>query len=467
MLPPAPRLGPLIALLALLTPARGQGGSGPSPNYTRPVFLCGGDVSGESGYVASEGFPNHYPPSKECVWTITVPDGQVVALSFRVFDLELDSTCRYDALEIFAGPGTEGRRLGTFCGTFRPGPVVAPGNRVTLRMRADEGTGGRGFLIWYHGRAAHGNEHQVCGGRLEKPQGTLTTPNWPESDYPPGVSCSWLIRAPQDQVISLTFGKFDLEPDNYCRYDYVAVFNGAQSNDARRLGKFCGDTAPGSISSDDNELLVQFVSDLSVTADGFTASYTTRPRGSGEGAGGSRTPASPDFPTPPAHPKVKPKVKLPPKPKVPPPEKPKAGAAQIPEIPESPGASSQCPKQCRRTGTLQGNFCASDFVVTGTVQSVTRGAGQGLSVSVGIIGAYKSLGLTLPPDPAGTVLTITVPCRNCPPLKKGASYLLMGRVDESGVAILPPDSFVVPQRPPQHQILTNLAQRECPSGAKA
>uniref|UniRef100_A0A6I8NPH6 Procollagen C-endopeptidase enhancer n=1 Tax=Ornithorhynchus anatinus TaxID=9258 RepID=A0A6I8NPH6_ORNAN len=285
-------------------------------------------------------------------------------------------------------------------------------------------------------------------------------PNWPESDYPPGVSCSWLIRAPQDQVISLTFGKFDLEPDNYCRYDYVAVFNGAQSDDARRLGKFCGDTAPGSISSADNELLVQFVSDLSVTADGFTASYTTRPRGSGEGAGGSKTPTRQDLPTPPDPPKVKPKVKLPPKPKVPPGEKPKAGPAQIPGErhgagkegrgkegkgrlhhvvggisslhTDSPGASSPCPKQCRRTGTLQGNFCASDFVVTGTVQAVTRGAGQGFSVSVGINGAYKNLGLTLPPDPTGTVLTITVPCRNCPPLKKGASYLLMGRVDEAG-----------------------------------
>ena len=47
------------------------------------------------------------------------------------------------------------------------------------------------------------------------------------------------------QVISLTFGKFDLEPDTYCRYDSVSVFNGAASDDAKRLGKFCGDTAPG------------------------------------------------------------------------------------------------------------------------------------------------------------------------------------------------------------------------------
>lgn len=46
------------------------------------------------------------------------------------------------------------------------------------------------------------------------------------------------------QVIALTFGKFDVEPDTYCRYDYVAVFNGADRDDSRRIGKFCGDRSP-------------------------------------------------------------------------------------------------------------------------------------------------------------------------------------------------------------------------------
>lgn len=89
-----------------------------------------------------------------------VPEGQTVSLSFRVFDLELHPSCRYDALEVFAGSGTSGQRLGRFCGTFRPAPLVAPGNQVTLRMTADEGTGGRGFLLWYSGRATSGTgEH--------------------------------------------------------------------------------------------------------------------------------------------------------------------------------------------------------------------------------------------------------------------------------------------------------------------
>ena len=47
------------------------------------------------------------------------------------------------------------------------------------------------------------------------------------------------------QVVELRFGKFDVEADAHCRYDYVAVFDGARSDDARRLGRFCGDTAPG------------------------------------------------------------------------------------------------------------------------------------------------------------------------------------------------------------------------------
>ncbi|KAM9056561.1 procollagen C-endopeptidase enhancer 1 isoform 2-T2 [Megaptera novaeangliae] len=451
-------LGPLLTAWALLLPFT----QGQSPNYTRPVFLCGGDVTGESGYLASEGFPNLYPANKECVWTITVPEGQTVSLSFRVFDLELHPSCRYDALEVFAGPGTSGQRLGRFCGTFRPAPLVAPGNQVTLRMTSDEGTGGRGFLLWYSGRATSGTEHQFCGGRLEKAQGTLTTPNWPESDYPPGISCSWHIIAPPDQVISLTFGKFDLEPDSYCRYDSVSVFNGAVSDDAKRLGKFCGDTAPGPISSEGNELLVQFVSDLSVTADGFSASYRTLPRGATEG-GPARSPGEDARPSPPLlgpgpKPGAGPKVK----PEVPPEEKPKA-APKAEATPVGPDASSvSCPKQCRRTGTLQSHFCNSDLVVTGMMKSMVRGPGEGLTVTVNLTGVYKTGGLDLPSPPTDTSLKFYVPCKQCPPMKKGISYLLMGQVEENRGPILPPESFVVLYRPTQHQILTNLSKR-CPS----
>lgn len=40
-----------------------------------------------------------------------------------------------------------------------------------------------------------------------KPSGTFKTPNWPERDYPAGVSCSWHIVAPKNQVKHLQYSK--------------------------------------------------------------------------------------------------------------------------------------------------------------------------------------------------------------------------------------------------------------------
>jgi len=44
------------------------------------------------------------------------------------------------------------------------------------------------------------SEHQFCGGKLTKSQGTIKTPNWPEKNYPPGISCSWLITVEPEMV---------------------------------------------------------------------------------------------------------------------------------------------------------------------------------------------------------------------------------------------------------------------------
>ncbi|XP_077171498.1 procollagen C-endopeptidase enhancer 1 [Paroedura picta] len=464
----------LLLPLLLLQLSRAQEDPPPAPgggNHTRPVFHCGGDYTGDTGYIASEGFPAHYPSSKKCTWTITVPEGQVVMLSFRVFDLEPDPVCRYDYLDVYNGhQAVEGQRLGRFCGTFRPGAILSTSNRMMLQMASDEGTVGRGFLVWYSGGLPHVNENQFCGGKLEKPQGTLKTPNWPESDYPAGISCSWHIIAPKDKVVALTFGKFDVEPDTYCRYDYVAVFNGADRDDSRRIGKFCGDHSPSPVLSDGNELLVQFVSDLSVTADGFSASYVVRSRNELVDQDIAEPPPRRVFPgTKPAEPgnrpppsKPKPTSKPAGRPKLPPGRRPRPDGGAPPV--SSPNDLT-CPPQCRRTGTLQSNFCTSDFVITGTVKTAVRGAGNRVTATVLLTNTFKAGTLSLPAPGSDAVLHLEVPCRQCPLLKKGASYVFMGKVGADGVGLLPPGSFVVPFRQPQQQLLSNFSKRPCPAPA--
>lgn len=58
-------------------------------------------------------------------------------------------------------------------------------------------------------------------------------------------------------------------------------------------------------------------------------------------------------------------------------------------------------------------------MVTATVKSMVREPGEGLAVTVSLIGAYKTGGLDLPSPPTGTSLKFYVPCKQCPPLKKG------------------------------------------------
>lgn len=58
------------------------------------------------------------------------------------------------------------------------------------------------------------------------------------------VYFSFTLFAFPSQIIELKFEKFDLERDNYCRYDHVAVYNGGESSEAQRIGRFCGDSPP-------------------------------------------------------------------------------------------------------------------------------------------------------------------------------------------------------------------------------
>lgn len=46
------------------------------------------------------------------------------------------------------------------------------------------------------------------------------------------------------QVIQVKFEKFVLEGDSECRFDFVAFFNGKDTDDSRLIGKFCGDQTP-------------------------------------------------------------------------------------------------------------------------------------------------------------------------------------------------------------------------------
>ncbi|XP_038602618.1 procollagen C-endopeptidase enhancer 2 [Tachyglossus aculeatus] len=388
----------------------------------RTAFTCGGVLSGETGLLGSEGFPGVYPPNSKCTWKITVPEGKVVVLSFRFIDLESDNLCRYDFVDVYSGHAN-GQRIGRFCGTFRPGALVSSTNKMLVQMISDANTAGNGFMAVFSAAEPDRRGDQYCGGRLDKPTGSLQTPNWPDRDYPAGVSCLWHIVAPKNQLIELKFEKFDVERDNYCRYDYVAVFNGGEVDDAQRIGKFCGDSPPAPIVSEQNELLIQFLSDLSLTADGFIGHYKFRPK---------KLPTTPAVPvtTPvPTTTSLKPTVPL-------------------------------CQQKCRRRGTLESNYCSSNFVLAGTVIS-TIPRGSSLQVTVSIINVHKAGNLAIQQAGKNMSAKLVVVCKQCPLLRRGLNYIIMGQVDEEGRGKVLPTSFIVNFKTKNQKLLNALNTKQC------
>ncbi|XP_070700159.1 procollagen C-endopeptidase enhancer a [Pempheris klunzingeri] len=454
-------------------------------NNTRPVFYCGGDLVSDSGFVGSEGFPSFYKPNSKCTWRITVPEGNVVMLSFRIFDLEADSQCRYDYLDVYNGHSNLVQKLGRFCGTFRPGTLISTTNTMMLEMVSDAGAQGRGFVAHFSGAKPYVDDQQFCGGKITKAQGEIKTPNWPDKKYPPGATCSWLITVEPDMVIQVKFDKFLLEADTYCRFDYVSFFNGGEKDNSRLIGKYCGDEAPQPIITSGNVLLVQFVSDLSVTSDGFLAYYTSVRPGTqvptvDMGAGTrpilprpAAKPAAPERPAKP--PTVQPPV---PTAKYAPTERPKpvkpargrgpVTTGQDRRVPVTRPSGKRpvpqnplCAKACKRDGNIKTSFCASEFVITGKVTSLSPGPRGTLHIGVSIIKTYKAGRLTITQVGETMSVKLVSQCKKCPLLRRGVNYIIMGQVNEDGRGTLEPGAFTAPYKAQHQKLLMNINNQPC------
>lgn len=57
-------------------------------------------MSGARGSFSSPGYPGNYPPNKECIWYIHTDPGKRLQLTIHDFDVEYESTCQYDILEV-------------------------------------------------------------------------------------------------------------------------------------------------------------------------------------------------------------------------------------------------------------------------------------------------------------------------------------------------------------------------------
>ncbi|XP_041483293.1 dorsal-ventral patterning tolloid-like protein 1 [Lytechinus variegatus] len=113
------------------------------------ILKCGGPLN-ETGVIETPGFPDSYPSKVECTWTIS--NVSTVAFHYEKFDVEYESSCLFDYLEIRDGPESDvnSTHIGRFCGADPPpNELKLNTGELGLVFRSDATVQGRGFRAVY------------------------------------------------------------------------------------------------------------------------------------------------------------------------------------------------------------------------------------------------------------------------------------------------------------------------------
>ncbi|TKS81365.1 Membrane frizzled-related protein [Collichthys lucidus] len=185
---------------------------------------CGGQKTGQYGYLSSPNHPRPYPHQQLCIWYLFVEEGHVITLSFRNFSLETQDVCEFDYVEVHDSVSTgAGRVLGRFCGTTFPPDLTSSGPHMTVVFVADEGVADSGFNATYQAVSVL---DRTCGpGQFACTTGECLQQQWlcdgwndcPDgadeqgcgnSTYPPFTSSCEIIEVEMCQGLSYNLTSF-------------------------------------------------------------------------------------------------------------------------------------------------------------------------------------------------------------------------------------------------------------------
>ena len=120
-----------------------------------------------------------------------------------------------------------------------------------------------------------------CANVLQAPYGYGNDGSGDFEDYQNGTCKCWLIRSGSGSPLSLSFARFDTEPN----YDWLLIFDGpyVSSPPLHPEGGFSGlinanERKALTINANGSEVLLLFDTDFAVTESGFTFGWTSMPR---------------------------------------------------------------------------------------------------------------------------------------------------------------------------------------------
>ena len=96
--------------------------------------------------IVSPNYPTNYGYNLDCQVTITFKDK--VSIVFDNFNVEYDSSCDYDWLNVHDGDSSGSKLISSkLCGDDIPSPMNSTGNSMTLVFHSDDHYNYKGFEI--------------------------------------------------------------------------------------------------------------------------------------------------------------------------------------------------------------------------------------------------------------------------------------------------------------------------------
>ncbi len=230
-----------------------------------PSLTCNGtsDYTASSGSFDDGSGTANYSDDVDCKWLIHPSGATSIALNFSTFNV-IDPG---DKVFVYDGATTAAPVLLQATGTTIPTAVTSTAGTMLVRFTSNSNVNSAGWSANYTCTSVP----TYCNGKT-----TLTTASGAFSDgsgttnYGNLSDCSWLIAPQGATSIQLTFTKFNTDSIN----DYLEVFDGVDEN-APLIGTWSGNTLPSIINSTGGFLFLRFISDDSITAEGWNAYYTS------------------------------------------------------------------------------------------------------------------------------------------------------------------------------------------------
>ncbi|CAN7938348.1 unnamed protein product, partial [Ixodes hexagonus] len=195
---------------------------------TYGAFLsdCGATITSLAGSFASPDFPDSYPHSRDCVWTLSAASGNMMSLTFSAWDLEESEFCNKDYVEI-REKSAAGTLFGRFCGSSLPGNL-SMANGFWIKFHSDDDGVAGGF------RAQFETAHKV---ELKGMSGVIESPLYPREDVIFGAF-AWTVRVPDGTYPRISWSTFSMYPED-CDNRFLQVHCTSRSSSSR-FGRLVG-----------------------------------------------------------------------------------------------------------------------------------------------------------------------------------------------------------------------------------